>query len=187
MTREETKMIITILELAYPQHYSKIDEEHIIGQINLWSELWKDADANLIANTVKSMISGDVNPFPPTIGQINARASVLLNGNRMTEQEAWNYVKRALPNASVQAKYDWEKFPKEVQELCSPKDLVQWACYTDEKQVDTVIASNFMRSYREKVIQNKQQELLPNSVKLAISGIVESMRIENNADSEKEN
>ena len=35
MIREETKMIIGMLEIAYPQHYAKLEQDHIIGQINL--------------------------------------------------------------------------------------------------------------------------------------------------------
>jgi hypothetical protein len=57
MTQNEVMKIIAILEVSYPQHYSKLSKEQLQNQVMLWSELWRDADANLIANTVKSIIN----------------------------------------------------------------------------------------------------------------------------------
>lgn len=179
MNEKQILMILSILKANYTFWAKGLSETDITAMVMLWKKQFQDYDPNVIANAVQSIIATDTSDYPPNIAKIKQMANVLLNGNRLTEQEAWGYIKRALPNASVQAKYDWERFPKEVQELCTPKDLVDWALNYTEDKIDTVISSNFMRSYRVKVTQNQQQELLPNSVKIAISGIVENMKLEN--------
>ena len=186
MNEKQVLMILSILKANYGFWAKGLTNGDIDALVVLWLKQFEDYNPNVVANAVQAIIATDQSDYPPNIAKIKQMCNTLLNGNRMTEQEAWNYIKRALPNASVSSKTSWENFPKEVQELCTPRDLVQWACYTDEKQVDTVIASNFMRSYREKVSQNKQQELLPNSVKRSIIGIVESMKLENKGNDENE-
>lgn len=186
MNEKQVLMILSILKANYGFWAKGLTQQDIDALVMLWLKQFEDYNPNIVANAIQSIIATDTSDYPPNIAKIKQMCSTLINGNKLTEQEAWHCVRKALPNASVQAKYDWEHFPREVQELCTPSDLVQWGCHTDEKQIDTVIASNFMRSYREKVSQNKQQDLLPNSVKKSISGIVDSMKLENNTESEKE-
>lgn len=182
MNEKQVLMILSILKANYSFWAKGLTQQDIDALVMLWLKQFQDDDPNVIANAVQSIIATDTSDYPPNIAKIKQMASVLLNGNRLTEQEAWLYIKRALPNASVRAKYDWERFPKEVQALCTPKDLVDWALNYTEDKIDTVISSNIMRSYREKVSQNRQQDLLPNSVKIAIGGIVENMKLENKGD-----
>lgn len=182
MNDKQILMILSILKANYSFWAKGLSEIDIDAMVMLWKKQFKDDDPNIIANAVQSIIATDTSDYPPNIAKIKQMASVLLNGNRLTEQEAWGYIKRALPNASIQAKYDWSNFPQEVQELCTPRDLVDWALNYTEDKIDTVIASNFMRSYRTKIVQNQQQNLLPSSVKFAISGIKENMKLENKGD-----
>ena len=177
MTREETKMIIKMLEIAYPQHYSKLDQDHIIGQINLWSELWKDDNADMIANAVKVIISTDSNPFPPTIGQINSKVYDMFAPKGMTEQEAWSYISNAIRNGNYHAREEWENLPEEVQALCSPNDIRDWASM-DTSQVQTVVASNWQRSFKVKEKARQEYNRLPNETKSLIESLGTQMKLE---------
>lgn len=179
MNEKQVLMILSILKANYGFWAKGLTQQDIDALVMLWLKQFEDYNANVVANAIQSIIASDTSDYPPNIAKIKQMCNTILNGNRLTEQEAWGYIKRALPNASVQAKYDWERFPKEVKELCTPKDLVDWALNYTEDKIDTVISSNFMRSYRAKVAQNQQQDLLPNSVKVAISGIVENMKLDN--------
>ena len=44
--------------------------------------------------------------------------------------------------------------------------------------VQSVVASNFMRSYKAKVASNKEYQALPNDVKQLISGMADKLSIE---------
>lgn len=177
MTREETKMIIKMLEIAYPQHYSKLDQDHIVGQINLWSELWKDDNADMIANAVKVIISTDSNPFPPTIGQINSKVHDMFAPKVMTELEAWGYISNAIRNGNYHAREEWENLPEEVQALCSPNDIRDWASM-DTSQVQTVVASNWQRSFKVKEKARQEYNRLPNETKSLIESLGTQMKLE---------
>jgi hypothetical protein len=178
MNQNDVLKIVSILEVSYPQHYTKLTQEQLQNQIMLWSELWKDTDANVIANAVKTIISTDTNPFPPTIGQINSKAYDLTHKPSLTEQEIVKCIKEATKHSLYYSKREYSNLPLEAQALCSPSQLQSWA-NIDEREVDTVIMSLVTRGYQKRVEVNKQNDMTPNSVKVAISGIVENMKIEN--------
>ena len=177
MTREETKMIIKMLEIAYPQHYSKLEQDHIVGQINLWSELWKDDNADMIANAVKVIIATDSSPFPPTIGQINSKVYDMFQPKGMTEQEAWGYISKAIRNGNYHAREEWENLPEEVQALCSPNDIRDWAS-RDTSQVQTVVSSNWQRSFKVSEKARQEYNRLPNETKSLIESLGTQMKLE---------
>lgn len=178
MNTNDVLKIVSILEVSYPQHYTKLTQEQLQNQIMLWSELWKDTDANLIANTVKSMINGDINPFPPTIGQINQRAYELTNKNKRTVQELVNIVQRVLCDCGYYAKREWESLPEDVKPHITPNTLREWANITNQTTL-SVEMNSWAKSFLERSKIDKEHNMLPNSVKLAIGGIVENMKLEN--------
>lgn len=184
MTQNEVMKIIAILEVSYPQHYSKLNNDQMNNQLSLWCDLLKDADGNVIANALKTIISTDTNPFPPTIGQINSKAYDLTHKPSLTEQEIVKYLKRAISNSGYYSQREYDDLPQEVQVLCSPSQLRSWS-QIDEKEVDTVIMSLVTRGYQKQVEINKKNDMTPNSVKIAIGGIVENMKLGNKDDDKK--
>ena len=181
MTQNEVMKIIAILEVSYPQHYSKLTKEQLQNQLMLWSELWSDTDVNLIANTVKSIINGDVSPFPPTIGQINNKAYELFAPKGLSEQEIVTKLKYAICNSGYYAQRMYDNLPSEIQVLCSPSQLRSWS-QIDEKEVDTVVMSLATRGLQKRMVEKKNSEMLPNSVKIQISEITKSLKLENKDD-----
>lgn len=156
-----------MLEVNYPQHYSKLSKEQFSNQVTLWTELFKDDDANLIATVVKTIISTDSSPFPPNVGQIRSKAFDLTAEPGMTELEAWGYVDRALPNSFYYSKREWDKLPPEVKVCVTPEQLKDWA--GDEHLNKSVVSSNFQRSFRERSKAIKEYDRLPKETKDLIS------------------
>jgi hypothetical protein len=58
----------------------------------------------------------------------------------------------------------------------SPNQLREWAIMEAET-VDSVIQSNFMRSFKAKQAQEIERSMLPESTRQMISGLVERMAI----------
>jgi len=88
MNKNDVLKVIAMLEVNYPQHYSKLSKEQFNNQVVLWTELFKDDDPNLIASVVKTIITTDSSPFPPNVGQIKNKAFELTTYQGMTELEA---------------------------------------------------------------------------------------------------
>ena len=165
MTREDTIKILSVLRGAYPAFYRDITKQEAESTIALWESMFDEEPYELVAAAVKAFISGDGKGFPPAIGQIKERIRQITQPEEMTEQEAWTLVSKALRNSTYGSEEEFAKLPPEIQAVVhDPGQLRQWAIGPAE-DVETVIASNFMRSFRAKQKASKEFMALPTSVK----------------------
>ena len=165
MTREDTIKIRSVLRGAYPAFYRDITKQEAESTIALWESMFDEEPYELVAAAVKAFISGDAKGFPPAIGQIKERIRQITQPEDMTEQEAWSYVSKALRNSTYGSVEEFAKLPPEIQAVVhDPGQLRQWAL-SEADEVETVIASNFMRSFRAKQKTTKEYLALPTSVK----------------------
>ena len=174
MTHEETRMILATLKAAYPQAYQRMTVEDAKIMINLWQEML-DHPYQLVAAAVKTIIASDRSGRPPTIGQVNDKIAQLTAGRQMTEGEAWVCVQAALRTSTNNCEAEFAKLPPRVQRLVgSPNQLREWAVM-DSSEVQTVVASNFQRSYRARAASDREYEALPESIKTMVTGLLPSM------------
>ena len=165
MTREDTIKILSVLRGAYPAFYRDITKQEAESTIALWESMFEEEPYQIVAAAVKAFISGDSKGFPPAIGQIKERIRQITQPDEMTEQEAWSFVSKALRNSTYGSVEEFNKLPPEIQAVVhDPGQLRQWAMSPAE-DVETVIASNFMRSFRAKQKVNREYMALPTSVK----------------------
>ena len=165
MTREDTIKILSVLRGAYPAFYRDITKQEAESTIALWESMFDDEPYELVGAAVKAFITGDSKGYPPAIGQIKERIRLITSPEDMTEQEAWSYVSKALRNATYGSEEEFAKLPPDVQAVVhDPGQLRQWAMNSID-DVQTVIASNFMRSFRAKQKTNKEYQALPAEVK----------------------
>jgi hypothetical protein len=80
--------------------------------------------------------------------------------NEMTEAEAWALVRKAASNSFYgQAAKEFDKLPPILQRLVgTPNQLRDWGMM-DSNEFNTVVASNFQRSYRARVKSDKEYNL----------------------------
>lgn len=168
---------MVVLETAYPNYYkNSANREQAVA---LWAELFTDDDPNVVAAAVKAFIVNDEKGFPPSIGQIKKLAQNLTSEKEMTEVEAWGLVSRALSNSGYHAKEEFEKLPPVIQRIVgSPSTLRDWA-QIDADSVQTVIASNFQRSYRARAKSEREFLALPQSTRDFISQLAGKFDMQN--------
>lgn len=165
MTREDTIKILSVLRGAYPAFYRDITKQEAESTIALWLSMFEEEPYELVGAAVKAFIAGDSKGFPPAIGQIKERIRQITTPEEMTEQEAWSYVSKALRNSTYNSAEEFAKLPPEIQAVVhDPGQLRQWAM-SEANEVETVIASNFMRSFRAKQKATKEYMALPTEVK----------------------
>ncbi len=165
MTREDTIKILSVLRGAYPAFYRDITKQEAESTIALWESLFDEEPYELVGAAVKAFITADSKGFPPAIGQIKERIRQITQPEDMTEQEAWSFVSKALRNSTYGSEEEFAKLPPEVKAVVhDPGQLRQWAL-ADADEVETVIASNFMRSFRAKQKSSKEYLALPTEVK----------------------
>lgn len=166
MTREETLAIMSVLKAAFPSYYRDMSRQDAEAVIGLWQTQFYEP-AQLVAMAVHTFINADRKGFPPTIGQIKdiiAKAAMPAE-LAMTEQEAWALINKATRNAAYNAEEEFYKLSPLLQRLVgTPSQLRAWALM-DEDKVASVVASNFQRSYRAIVQQEKETLALPADIR----------------------
>ena len=186
MTIEETGAVMDLLIAAYPQHYRNSDQRTLDNALKLWAAMLVDHPVQDVLLAVKHFIATDVKGFPPPVGVIIDRIVTMCNGEQMSELEAWNIVKRAVSSASpyvyirtgkTGAQMAFEELPVELQRIVgSPQTLVAWGdC--GERELNTVIASNFQRSYRARAAYARELQALPSDVRNAIGAVSARMAL----------
>jgi hypothetical protein len=174
MTREETKTILTVLKAGYPNFYKELKAADAEQIINLWSTMFECDSVKVVVEAVKALMS--TLKFPPTIADVKEKIALITQPPQMTEIEAWNEVRGAI--SYYNAKEGFDGLPSVLQRLVgSPNQLRQWA-QMESDVVDTVIQSNFMRSYKARVQQEKEYTALPESTKGLIQMLSEGFSMD---------
>lgn len=174
MDREETKEIIRIMCASYP-NYKPAD---ISETIDIWASMLSEYSYEHIAVALKTYIATDTSGFAPSIGDIIQRANSLVGNGELNEIEAWTLVSKAIRNGYYGAEKEFEKLPPTVQKaVSSPEQLRMWAT-TDSKSIETVVASNFMRTYKTEVKRAEEYARLPEDVKAIMQKMSPLNRLE---------
>lgn len=149
MTAYETGAVMDVLTAAYPQFYAKTSPEEMAKIIALWAEMFADDSVNTVKLALKALIATDDKGFPPHIGAVKAKIRQLTEKESLSEIAAWAIVSKAIRRSTYYSIEEFDKLPPAIQRVVhSPEQLREWAL-TDGENLETVIASNFQRSYRE--------------------------------------
>ena len=175
MQLQEVKDLLTVIRLNYPQSFRDYTKKQGEAYVAMMYEAFKDDPTELVTSAVKSIIYSDTREFAPNIGQIKNKMFELTNTG-MTEQEAWLMVKKACGNGLYGAEEEYSKLPATIQKLVTPQQIRDWAMI-DSDELNTVVASNFMRSYKVRAGKDREYEMLPKDIKNMIGTVAENMKL----------
>lgn len=173
MTRPETLMLMSTLRAAYPMYYAKQGVEDAKAAVNLWHMMFADDDAQLVSAAVKAFIATDTKGFPPVVGQIKAKLDMILReaygGGELTPMEAWGKVQKAIRNSSWHAQEEFDKLPDTIRAVLGGPSALRDYAMMDSETVNSVVASNFQRSFSARRDHVTEMRMLPADVKEFIS------------------
>lgn len=171
MTIEETGQVMDVLTVAYPQFYRRQTDAERTNALLLWAGMFEDEPVVLVVAAVKALVATKEDDWPPTIGAVKARIRQITQPEAMTEAEAWGLVLRAIKRSGYKSREEFKKLPPMLQQLVgSPSQLRDWGMM-DEATVQSVIASNFQRSYRARAKSQQEYDALPPCVKQVIGAV----------------
>ena len=165
MEREEIKEIIKIIKVAYP-NYNPGD---LKDTVDVWYMMLKDYTKEEIGIALKTYITNNTSGFAPSISHLIDNVHKMKEiGTELGEMEAWEKVRKAISNAGYHASEEFEKLPPIIKEIVgSPNMLKMWS-QTNIDQLETVIQSNFIRTYRGKLSKEKEIRRMPSEAKALI-------------------
>lgn len=177
MTKADTVRIMAILRTAYPGYYKGQSREDATAAVNLWADLFADDDPGVVLAAIKAHIATDTKGYPPVIGQIKEQVTRLTQPPQMTEAEAWGIVYGAICNSGYHAQAEFDALPPLLQRLVgSPAQLRDWS-QMDADEVQSVVASNFQRSYRVRAKDWQDYQALPGDIRERLDALAEGMRM----------
>ncbi len=164
MTREETKTIIRVLMAAYPN----FKPESLTETVQIWHMMLEDVDYKLISLAVKSYIRTNNSGFAPSIGQLIGKIQAISQPQELDGMAAWGLVSKALRNGTYGAVEEFNKLPPLVKQAVGmPDNLKNWAT-SDYQTIETVIQSNFLRTYETVVKRANEINRMPDNIKSLI-------------------
>lgn len=167
MTRDEVIKMLMVIQAAYPNY--KQQDKTVAA--NTWYMMLKDYEKEVVEAALKMYIATDTSGFAPAIGQIIDKIKGVTSPNELNGMKAWSLVSKALRNGYYGAEQEFEKLPVTVQKAVgSPDNLRNWA-QSDSKAIETVIQSNFMRTYETELKRQNEELKIPADVRQLISSI----------------
>lgn len=177
MDRTDVLRVMSVLKAAYPSYYRDMGAKEANSIVALWEEMFRDDEAQVVALAVKAHIANDKKGFPPHIGAIKEAIVKLTTPEEMTEQEAWAWVSKAAQNGLYGAEKEFAALPPVIQRLVgSPNQLREWAMM-DSDELQTVVASNFQRSYRSRSAHEREYLALPGDVRRAMESLAGALKM----------
>lgn len=180
MTREETEALVRKIRLAWPGNVRIGFAE----QVRSWHEVTRDYPAALFETALRAFRVNDARGFAPSPGQLIAMMKTLSGADpEIDAQQRWQLVRERLRDCSMaessrrfddrrtSAERAFDALPPDVRAAVgSPRQLADWAnCPAAE--VDTVIASMFLRAYRARRERELRLAALPENVRKLLSDV----------------
>ena len=170
MTKQETYRILATLQAIYPDSFRGMTEAAAQLKVELWHKILADEAVEVVEAAVIAYISTDKKGFMPVPGQIKEQISFIISPDSEAEQEAWGQVVNALRNSTYNSVSEFEKLPEDIKRAVGSANMLkEWAAVGSDV-LQTVIASNFKKEYRNIVSQRKDFNKIPNAVKQLLEG-----------------
>lgn len=165
MTRDEFKKIVKGLKSIFSDPKFIADQD----AFDMWYALLKDLDYEVASMATQAYMQTE--KFSPTPADIRRYASQITSPftNDMSEVEAWGMVSKAVCNSLYHSEEEFERLPKLIQQVLGNPIRLRELAQLDVAQLQTVEASNFMRSYRARLEVHKRELQLNDSLRISIN------------------
>lgn len=174
--RLSVQMLLTMLQTEYPNSFVNMDDRMRKLKIELWEKEFANDDLNVVYAAIRTYMRSPER-FAPTIGQIREKMDMLTQPEQLSELAAWALVSKACANGYYGYKEEYEKLPPGVQQAVGrPEQLKEWS-QMDADTVQSVVASNFMRSYRTMKQRNKDLSMMPSEVREMLPAVTDKLSI----------
>lgn len=175
MNKRETIQVITLLAGNYDS-IAKKDTTQKQLMINTWQECLGDLDYNVVLQAVKKTIIES--PYPPTIHDIRKNAvEIIRPSTKRTAIEAWNEAYKMICNGLYMTEEQFEQHSPEVKKFFGTVRQVKEQAQVDTDIVNSVTKGQFLKQYEVIVEREKQDKLLPESLKQFTEKLIESSNV----------
>lgn len=164
MTKEQVGKLLMTIQAYYP-NYNPPDKKIAI---NAWYVMLAEYPEDLVLQALRACIATNTSGFAPDVGQIMSKIQTISQPQELDGMAAWGLVSKALRNGTYGAVEEFNKLPPLVRQAVGmPDNLKNWAT-SDYQTIETVIQSNFLRTYETVVKRVNEINRMPDNIKSLI-------------------
>lgn len=148
--------------------YPNYKPNNLSETVDVWQSMLDDYSYNQVSVALKAYVTSDTSGFAPSIGQLIGKIQAISTPQELDDMTAWGLVSKAIRNGTYGAVEEYNKLPPLVQKAVGmPDNLKNWAT-ADYGTIETVIQSNFLRTYRTIVKRESEYDRMPSNIKTLI-------------------
>lgn len=164
MTEEKVGELLMTIQAYYP-NYNPPDKKITL---NAWYIMLAEYPEELVLQALRACIATNTSGFAPDVGQIMSKIQTISQPQELDGMAAWGLVSKALRNGTYGAVEEFNKLPPLVKQAVGlPDNLKNWAT-SDYQTIETVIQSNFLRTYETVVKRANEINRMPDDIKSLI-------------------
>lgn len=173
MTREETKQLLMTISAIYPNF--NVKSEEMTPTINAWHLMLEEYPAQTISAALQIYVKTNNTGFAPSVSQLIGMLNKVKDNEHLSEGEAWSLVKKAIQDGNYHSEERFNELPPIVQKAVGNSNMIrQWAM-SETDEVNTVIASNFQRTYRILLSRQEFEERIPQQLADVVRGVTDKV------------
>lgn len=164
MTEEQVGKLLMTIQAYYP-NYNPPDKK---VTLNAWYIMLAEYPEELVLQALRACIATNTSGFAPDVGQIMSKIQTISQPQELDGMTAWGLVSKALRNGTYGAVEEFNKLPPLVRQAVGmPDNLKNWAT-SDYQTIETVMQSNFLRTYETIVKRANEINRMPDNIKSLI-------------------
>ncbi len=171
MQKHETNELLTILSVAYPNHYKNISDEQKKQTLALYYTMFEPYPSELVSHALKNYIR--VNQYPPTIAGLQEQID-LLQGTEQTPAQLWVLCEKAISNSAYAYVEEFNKLPECVQQWLGNPIALHKLGQQESEITQSVTRGQFLKSIEAIQKRQKAQKALPEPIKEQIKQLTQT-------------
>lgn len=141
--------------------YPNYKPNNLSETVDVWQMMLDEYSYNQVSIALKAYVTSDTSGFAPSVGEIVAKIQLISQPQELDGMTAWGLVSKALRNGTYGAVEEFNKLPPLVRQAVGmPDNLKNWAT-SDYQTIETVIQSNFLRTYETVVKRANEINRMP--------------------------
>ena len=148
--------------------YPNYKPNNLSETVDVWNMMLGNYRYEQVSVALKAYINSNISGFAPSIGQLIGKIQPISQPQELDGMTAWGLVSKALRNGTYGAVEEFNKLPPLVRQAVGmPDNLKNWAT-SDYQTIETVIQSNFLRTYETVVKRANEINRMPDDIKSLI-------------------
>lgn len=159
MTRQETKELLMTIRALFPNFNVKPDE--MTPTINAWHMVLEEFTLPDVKKALQVYVRTSNTGFAPSVSQLINALYMPKEQAELSDGEAWALVKKAIRDGNYHSEERFAELPESIQKAVGGSKMIREWAMCDSTEINTVIMSNFQRTYRTVVSRMEFQEKIP--------------------------